>query len=58
MVLTVDNCTGSQAYVGLASTYYEHVTDNYERLTDAEWTDLLQSGPPPRPAWLPDAFLP
>jgi hypothetical protein len=57
MVVTVDNCTGSQAYVGLASTYYEHVTDNYERLTDAEWTDLLQSGQQPRPAWLPDAFV-
>jgi hypothetical protein len=44
--------------VGLASTHYEHVTDGYERLTDAEWTDLLQSGAQPRPAWLPDAFVP
>jgi hypothetical protein len=58
MVVTVDSCAGSQAYVGLASTYYEHVTDGYERLTDAEWTDLLQSGAQPRPAWLPDAFVP
>jgi hypothetical protein len=58
MVISVDNCTGSQAYVGFASTYYEHVTGGYERLTDSEWAGLLQSGPQPRPAWLPDEFLP
>ena len=58
MVVTVDSCAGAQAYVGLASTYYEHVTDNYERLTDQDWSQLLMTSAPPRPAWLPDAFVP
>ncbi|MEO8903250.1 MAG: DUF3160 domain-containing protein [Polyangiaceae bacterium] len=58
MVVTVDSCAGAQAYVGLASSYYEHVTDNYERLTDPDWSQLLMAGPQPRPAWLPDAFVP
>jgi Protein of unknown function (DUF3160)/His Kinase A (phospho-acceptor) domain len=57
MVVTVDGCTESHAYVGLASTYYEHVTDGYERLTDPEWATLLESKPA-RPAWLPAAFVP
>ncbi|MES1177065.1 MAG: DUF3160 domain-containing protein [Myxococcales bacterium] len=56
MVVTVDGCDGAQAYVGLASSYYEHVTDNYERLTDSEWSTLLQSRQP-RPSWLPGAFV-
>jgi len=57
MVVTVDSCDGSHAYVGLASTYYEHTTEHYQRLTDPEWSTELQSGPPPRPAWLPSAFV-
>ncbi len=58
MVVTVDGCTGAQAYVGLASSYYERVTDNFERLADPDWAALLAGQPPPRPAWLPSAFVP
>lgn len=59
MVVTVDGCTGSQAYVGLASSYYEQITDNYQRLTDVDWAaELGAKKPPAPPAWLPSAFTP
>ena len=41
----------------LESTHDEHVTNSYERVTDSERADLPKGGPP-RPARLPDAFLP
>lgn len=37
MVVTVDTCAGPRAYAGLASSYYEVVTENFERLTDEVW---------------------
>ena len=58
MVVTVDSCTGAQAYVGLTSSYYERITEQYERLTDEQWTTILGSDAPERPAWLPSAFVP
>lgn len=45
MVVTVDSCAGAQAYVGLASSHSEHVNNNYERLTDPDWSQLLTAGP-------------
>ncbi|MEO6603504.1 MAG: DUF3160 domain-containing protein [Polyangiaceae bacterium] len=57
MVVTVDGCDGAHAYVGLASTYYEHITEHYERLNDSEWSMMLP-GKPVRPSWLPTAFVP
>ncbi len=56
--VTVDTCAGAQAYVRLGSTHDEHVTDDYERLSNRDWSQLLLSGAPPRPAWLPGAFVP
>jgi len=58
MVVTADGCSGSQAYVGLASSYYEQITENYQRMTDQDWAAQLQSNPPAPPAWLPKAFTP
>ncbi len=41
MVVTVETCEGPRAYVGVASSYYETVTENYERLTDPQWQGLV-----------------
>ncbi len=58
MVVTVDRCgAGAQAYVGLASSFYEHTTENYERLTDPAWSATLQGGGATQPGWLPSAFV-
>ena len=40
MVVTVDGCTGPRAYVGLASSYFEHVTENFDRLDDRRWSSM------------------
>ena len=37
MVLTVNTCTGPRAYAGLVSSYFEEVTENFERLDDPTW---------------------
>ncbi len=44
MVVTTNTCSGPRAYVGLASSYYEHVTDDFERLNDEEWANELTDG--------------
>ena len=51
MVVTVDTCQGPRAYAGLASTYAENVTENYERLTDDKWLPEALKGVPDVP-WL------
>lgn len=40
MVVTVDGCNGPRAYVGLASSYFEHVTEGFDRLDDQRWTQM------------------
>lgn len=54
MVVTVDTCSGPRAYAGLASSYFEHVTSNFDRLTDEEWSGLIQAKTPPDVAWMKD----
>jgi hypothetical protein len=41
MVVTVDTCRGPRAYAGPAFSYYELITQNYQRLTDQEWAARL-----------------
>jgi hypothetical protein len=50
MVVITEGCSGPRAYAGLASSYFEHVTENFERLSDEEWLPLVPSAPDP--AWL------
>lgn len=58
MVVTVDNCgAGSQAYVGLVSSFYERTTEQFERLIDEAWAKTLERGAPAQPGWLPKAFV-
>jgi hypothetical protein len=37
MVVTANTCTGPRAYAGLASSYFEEITDHYKRLDDPTW---------------------
>ncbi|MEQ9502395.1 MAG: DUF3160 domain-containing protein [Deltaproteobacteria bacterium] len=52
MVTTIETCTGQRAYVGLTSSYYEHITENFERLDDEDWTGVVQRTPPADAPWL------
>ncbi len=54
MVVITEGCSGPRAYAGLASSYYEKVTENFERLTDEEWADSVYTEPDP--AWLSDVL--
>jgi hypothetical protein len=55
MVVTQDGCGTPKAYVGLASSYYEKITENFQRVADSEWAnELEQNGPPPEVRWVQD----
>jgi hypothetical protein len=41
MVVTVNGCSGTNAYAGLASSYYEKITDGWQRLTDETWAQQV-----------------
>jgi hypothetical protein len=47
MVITANSCDGPRAYVGVASSYFEDVTQNLQRLDDPTWTTMLNGTPPP-----------
>ncbi len=57
MVVTMDTCTGPKAYAGLVSSYFEKVTENFERYDDPTWAAELQSGTPPDVAWMTDLVV-
>jgi hypothetical protein len=52
MVVTVDTCAGPRAYAGLVSSYYEKITDDYERLSDEDWLEKLMKSDPPTVPWM------
>jgi len=55
LVMTVPGCEGSDAsaYVGPISSFYEVVTEGYERLTDSTWLERLRDeGGSNRPSWV------
>ncbi len=59
LTMTVDTCTGPRAYVGLASSYYESITSNFERLDDTTWADVvLGASAPPTVPWVKDLVAP
>lgn len=46
-----DGC--STAYIGPVGSYYEHITDNFNRLTDTDWWRLSYNRTlPNRPKWV------
>ena len=55
LIVTADTCTGPHAYAGLASSYYEKTTQNFDRLTDERWKHGFGAGTPPADvAWMSD----
>jgi hypothetical protein len=47
-----DTCVG-RAYVGPMLSYYEHMTSDFERLTDEDWAGMVATGDlPERPDWV------
>jgi hypothetical protein len=59
MVVTADECSGPRAYAGLASSYYETITQNFQRLNDDQWaTTLTQSPGPSDVPWVSDIVTP
>jgi hypothetical protein len=52
MVVTVKTCTGPRAYAGLAFSYGERITDNWERLNDEKWSSYIGTNPFPDVSWM------
>lgn len=45
MVVVAETCSGPRAYAGLASSYHELVTEDFRRLTDPEWENIVDEQP-------------
>ena len=58
MVVTFDTCTGPHAYAGVVSAYHEATTENFERLTDQQWSDQIAGNPPPEVRWMAGLVTP
>ncbi|XYH95868.1 DUF3160 domain-containing protein [Sorangium sp. So ce1128] len=55
MVVTADPCGGApRAFVGLASSYFEKITGDFERMTDQEWAGEIQNATPDDVPWMKD----
>ncbi|WP_437686856.1 DUF3160 domain-containing protein [Sorangium sp. So ce176] len=54
MVVTADPCGTPSAFVGLASSYFEQVTEGFERMTDETWADSIKETRPADVAWMKD----
>jgi hypothetical protein len=54
MVVTANTCQGPRAYAGLASSYFELITDNYKRLDDPTWAQQVRVLRPPEVPWMSD----
>ena len=53
MIVTANtSCSGPSAYAGLAFSYHELVTENFQRLTDQDWRTMIATAPPADVPWL------
>ena len=52
MVVTANTYTGPRAYAGLASSYGELITENWESLNDEQWAERVQTQPFPEAPWM------
>jgi Protein of unknown function (DUF3160) len=57
LVVTTDGCDGPHAYAGLASSYFERVTEHYERLDDQGWATDVSQVTPEDVAWMKDLVV-
>lgn len=53
-VITVDTCVGPRAYAGLVSSYFERITEGFDRLDDPTWAAELKNTTPPDVRWMQD----
>jgi hypothetical protein len=56
MVVTTNTCTGPRAYAGLVFSYYEKITENFDRLTDERWAAEVNARTPADVPWMRDLF--
>ncbi|WP_437753379.1 DUF3160 domain-containing protein [Sorangium sp. So ce1389] len=54
MVVTADPCGTPRAFVGLASSYFETITEGFARMNDMEWAGAIQETRPDDVAWMKD----
>jgi uncharacterized protein DUF3160 len=54
MIITTNSCTGPRAYAGLVFSYYEKITENFDRLTDERWATEVKARTPVDVAWMSD----
>ncbi|WP_437878521.1 DUF3160 domain-containing protein [Sorangium sp. So ce513] len=55
MVVTADPCGGApRAFVGLASSYFELITDGFARVDDQLWAGAIRSMTPEDVPWMKD----
>jgi hypothetical protein len=53
MIVTANtSCSGPSAYAGLAFSYHELVTENFQRLNDQDWKAMIATTPPADVPWL------
>jgi hypothetical protein len=45
LTVTIDTCAGPRAYAGMAYSYHERVTSNFERLNDETWSATASQAP-------------
>lgn len=45
MIVTIETCEGPRAYVGPVSSYYETITEGFDRLTDQRWQRDFRATP-------------
>lgn len=57
VIINEDESGKSTAYIGPVYSYYEHVTENYVRLTDEEWSAMFQDAimPPATNLYMSDS---
>jgi hypothetical protein len=58
MVVSVDTCDGPRAYVGPVFSYYETITEDFERLTDEVWSETLATSKPTDVTWMAPVIAP
>ncbi|WP_437785666.1 DUF3160 domain-containing protein [Sorangium sp. So ce1097] len=55
MVVTADPCGGApRAFVGLASSYFEKITEGFARMNDEEWAGEIKEATPEDVPWMKD----
>lgn len=52
MVVSVETCSGPRAYVGVVSSYYERIENDWRRLDDVDWQKILAEEVPAPPSWV------